>query len=430
MIHQAAVAAAMAERASKNYRPLLTYEPGELANQIMTLSLNASKHSLASAGGVFGIRSPEDLDEELEQVVGDARHAEQNVLALIAAGGMPKEPMPPMGFIKTRRTGASTLASILHRIGNKRDLEFLLPAGDRHGLGWPGSFPGEEAAAFNSAPMHQYDVICNNAVFNSEKMQAYLKPNPLFFTILRRPLAQIASTFDAFKGTGADSWEERIGWMEKLWFLRDTIPSEERNRVLEALYMNPQAHDLGWYERTRGSLKYDFDDLAVRKWIEELDHKIGFVMISEYFNEGLVLLHKKLGVPVSDMAYVMLKPRTAHLEPTAAQSVKMRELLRVDMTLYDHYNRTFWQQWDDAGGYPAMKGDLQQLKLKMEAYELACGENDDEMCSPEIRADDVEFTNYLKKKAVQRAVANSYNLDDSLVSNEEEDLKSIEKRMN
>jgi len=403
----------------------LTLPPSQLASHIMTLSLNASSQDVLNNGDMSG--TLDGFDDELAAVVKDAEEAELNVETLIASGSLPRHPMPPIAFVKTHRTGGSALASIIHRIGDKRDLSFVLPAGEKHGLGWPAAFPGEEAVAFNSAPAHEYDVICNNAVLNEARMRQYLKthPEPLFFTILRRPIAQVASSFDTYHHPAGEDWEMRIEWLEKMWFMNDKLDAAQKGPVLEAYFQNPQAHDLGWYERVGGVQTYDFDDIAIQKWITEVEKSLGFVLLTEYINEGLVLLHEKLGLEMSDLAYVQLKPKANHLEPTEAQATKLRELYRVDMTLYDHFSKAFWKQWKMAGGYAKFQPKLQQLKLRNEALALACKENDVVMCTPQIQADSVEFTNYLKKKAVQRMVATSYNYDDDLILEERGDADDV-----
>lgn len=369
----------------------------------------------------------DSLDNQIEAVVADAEQAELNVETLIAGGFMPKHPTPPIAFVKTHRTGSSALASIIHRFGDRRDLSFVLPAGEKHGLGWPAAFPGAEAVAFNSAPTHQYDVISNNAVLNEAHMRQYLKvqPEPFFFTVLRRPIAQVASSFDTYHHPAGEDWEMRIEWLEKLWFMNDKLEASEKGPILEAYFQNPQAHDLGWYERVGGTPKYDFDDIAIQKWILEVDKTIGLVLLTEYLNEGLVLLAEKLGLEVTDMAYVQLKPKAAHLDPSESQAGKLRELYRVDLTLFDHFSKLFWQKWKQAGGYAKLQPKLQQLKLRNEALALACKENDEMMCTPQMQADSVEFTNYLKKKAVQRMVADSYNYDDDLIFEERGDADDM-----
>lgn len=322
--------------------------------------------------------------------------------------------LPPMGFIKTHRTGSSTIASIIHRLGDERNVSFILPAGGKqaNNLGWPGPFPGPEAAVFNGEPSHQFNVLCNNAVFNDAKMRAYLKPSPLFFTVLRQPLEQTQSAFDFFKPGCGDSWEERIQWLGKLGqnnaqnanLLQqgETITQAQQREInMEASFLNSQAHDLGWYEFVGNTQDHDEDDETIHSWIDELDDSLGLVMLTEYFNEGLLLLRRKLGVDVKDMAHIYMKRGAARKSPPEAQLQAMRHLNHVDTLLYNHFNRTFWREWDRAGGYSELGGELRQLHRASEELEDACSKEDAHGCTWSSRTDTAEYTDHLRKKRLQ-----------------------------
>lgn len=311
-------------------------------------------------------------------------------------------PLPPLVFVKTHRTGSSTIAGIIHRLGDERGLSFLLPSGERaQGLGWPGPFPGPDFAA---KPTHSFDIICNNAVFAEEHMRRFLKPSPLFFTVLRQPVTQVQSAFEFFNPPCGNDWDARMAWLEKVTQTQDS--SEElgpQGPNLVAQFRNSQAHDLGWYERQGQSSEFDHDDKAINTWLEEIHESLGFVMLSEYFNEGLVLLGKKLGVQVRDLAHVRLKSRDEQGEQrseslTPEQVQRVERLAHVDVLLYDHSNQSFWNAWDNAGGYEELDDELQELRLRNDALEAACSKKNEQVCPWKFRTDSAEYTEMLRKR--------------------------------
>jgi len=336
----------------------------------------------------------EEMVRRLNRLIQGARLARDAFSALSKVG----QGVPPVAFIKTHRTGSSTIANLLHRLGEEHNMLFLLP-GDEHSnaLGWPAPFPGNSAGK----PAHQYDVIANNAVFNVKSMTAFLKPAPFFFTILRRPLDQIESSFEFFKPPCGQKWEDRVNWLEKLHNNPNEPGLGNRAPPLLGQFRNSQAHDLGWYERI-GSGSHDHDDEAIAEWIDELQQSLGFVMLTEYFDESLVLLRRKLNIEVGDLVSLRMKQGVAIKEqPTAGQAARLRTVTHVDTVLYDHFNQTFWVEWEREGGYPKLSSELHEIRSRSTALDQACSGDDNTECPWSYRTDSSEYTDFLRKKQLQ-----------------------------
>ncbi|CAJ1390786.1 unnamed protein product [Effrenium voratum] len=304
-------------------------------------------------------------------------------------------------FVKTHRTGSSTLTNILQRLGEKRHMLFLLPS-DLHHLGWPSMFPGIETETMVGPPEHQYEVICNHAVFNDEKMRSYLKPHAFAFTVLRSPLDQIRSALDHYQDnpgwmwglpeTNRSSWDERIRFLRLLQETPHKFSSEDLGR-----YRNPQAHDLGYYEFSQLQIA----SWDVQSWVAGLSRNLSYVMLTEYYNEGLVLLRHKLDLAIEDIVYIVKNAagsRGSSFEPvppvTVSQDAELRALLEADIALYEHFNRTFWAEWEKAGGYAKLGAELDQLKAAHSAMEVACAQGA-ESCSWRFRASSEYYAEHL-----------------------------------
>lgn len=336
--------------------------------------------------------SNEDMYKRLDGLIKHAKTVRDAFKVLAKVG----EGMPAIGFVKTHRTGSSTVASILHRIGDDKSSLFLLPGGSQNGLGWPAAFPGEGADAAN----HQFDIICNNAVFNKEAMDAFLKPAPLYFSVLRKPVAQVISAFEFFAPPAGPNWEARVNWMQKIRTNPNDPALGKRGPSLVAQFRNSQATDLGWYELWDGKGIYDHDDGKIDAWLAKLEDQLGFVMLTEYFDEGLVLLRRKLDLDIQDMVYYKMKQSPNKLQaPNAKEMARMREYNHVDVKLYEHFNQTFFDAWEKAGGYSALNSELEELRARNEALEKSCNNKEDEDgCPWSFHTDSVEYTEYLRKK--------------------------------
>jgi len=277
--------------------------------------------------------------------------------------------LPPIGFIKTHHTGASSLARALRQFGTARNLSVFQAPGSSdnasgHGLGWPLEFPGTEAIKLNGARPQQFDMICDNAVFNKEKFGEYLKPSPFFFSVLRTPASQIRSSFAAYHTLVDADWDSRLSWLAQLW--RPKAPDlGEHPQVVRASFQNPQAHDLGWYEHVSGSFMFDNDTKVIGSWVKKLEQSMGLVLLREHMDEGLLLLRRSLGLEIADIAQLRVIGDAAgkrEAAPTDAQSKEVEKFLRVDSELYSHFNATFWQKWAEAGDEESLRQELEELR--------------------------------------------------------------------
>merc|ERR1719223_100387 len=142
----------------------------------------------------------------------------------------------------------------------------------------------------------------------------------------------------------------------------------------------------------------DADDAAIDEWLEVLDDQLGFVMLSEYYDEGVVLLSRKLNLEVKDMKHIMMKKGVEHQKPSKQQAAKLNELLHVDHRLYQHFNETFWRKWEEAGGYKKLNGELNELRSGSKDLERSCEEKIERKCPWSFKTDMAEYTDYLKKK--------------------------------
>jgi len=301
------------------------------------------------------------------------------------------------------RTGSSTVASIIHRLGDAQNSTFFVPPKGKTstGLGWPHAFPGIEAVKMVGAPKHQFDMISNNAVYNDALMREYLKPSPFIFTILRDPLSRLTSQFGVAHPPCRSEWGSRINWLEKIGHKSQVDKLGKRGPTLKAQFLNSQAHDLGWYERVSGSSKFDHDDVAIKSWIAELESSLGFVMLREYMKESLVLLRRKLGVQIRDVAHINMKVgdgTPSITAPTEKETKKLEKVLHVDQALYQHFNNTFWKEWEAAGGYLALNAELNELMKENTAITNSCAKKDQVSCPWRLNSDDEEYTHFLLEK--------------------------------
>lgn len=352
-----------------------------------------------------------DIKQQLDTMVTDAAMVQEGYMVMSAQHKLPWQVkadtnIPSIGFIKTHRSGGSSITNILQRIGDARDLSFVLPA-DGTDLGWPRGLSGASLLGVSDSRKHQYDIICNHAVYNDKHMHWYLKPGPFLFSILRSPASHMRSIFEErirsasnFIGYSVQiSWEERIEWLNMLWHDAN-VTGDMMSPVDRATFLNPNSHDLGWYSYVGGTTAFDQDEDRIDEWIHSLSHNMTFMMLTEHYDEGLVLLRKRLGLDIKDVAYLHDSKAAGvqHYEPSTQEEKSIEKLMKVDARLYSHFNQTFWNDWEEAGGYAAMNADLQELRLYNKVLVKACSRQNEKLCTRNIKAGNVDYTEHLKQK--------------------------------
>lgn len=257
----------------------------------------------------------------------------------------------------------------------------MLPVHSRAHLGWPGSFPGEAAAGAYSANKGKnhgdFDAIIHHAVYDAGVMKAYVKPNPYVFTLLREPLSRLHSAFEFYSDRDLppsnSSWADRIRFLES----RPPVPSRfqhPKQGMEPARYLNSMARDLGWYAKDSGNHSNGSQIPAINRWIKEVEQGVDLVLITEFFDEGLLLLRQELNFSIEDLRHVRkhVAQKRSRMQPTAPELARLQLFLAVDSHLYAYFKQIFLQKWNNAGGYDAFSAELKVLRALNEDLNQAC----------------------------------------------------------
>jgi len=116
------------------------------------------------------------------------------------------------------------------------------------------------------------------------------------------------------------------------------------------------------YERfARNAMMYDFgfdnseeDESVIQGWIDYLDRTFDLVLITDYFDESMVLMKDELCWNMGDIEYLKSNSRSKNVESISewlGQEYvdKLKEWNKADWMLYKHFNATFTKKLDDFG---------------------------------------------------------------------------------
>ena len=146
-------------------------------------------------------------------------------------------------FLKTHKTGSSTVTNILFRYGDKRILTFVL---GHHHLGWPSRFLASRTLSLSRQP----NILCSHTRFKKKPMNWLFPPeSSKYVTILRNTVDHFESTFNYYQlgrtfGFGIDPVNSLENFLERpLSFFNIFNNGYNKNRI--SFIRNLMKFDLG-----------------------------------------------------------------------------------------------------------------------------------------------------------------------------------------
>jgi hypothetical protein len=220
---------------------------------------------------------------------------------------------------------------------------------------------------------HQFDAINNHAIFNRSTMGAWVKEPALFFTVLRNPTTQAASAYDYYSAARRNYGEPSgCVWEDHIAAVREAAATNKLSDF-RSLFVNPQAHDLGWYHTqppsTGGAAGFaadDHDAAVINDRANRLASELDHVLIAERMEASLVLMRRAANLSLPELVYTSLKLSRrdpAKCAPSVAAAETLKKLLLVDYTIYDRFLAEFEQKWaEQTVQHPELLAEVEALQ--------------------------------------------------------------------
>uniref|UniRef100_UPI00398E976A galactose-3-O-sulfotransferase 2-like n=1 Tax=Pristiophorus japonicus TaxID=55135 RepID=UPI00398E976A len=312
------------------------------------------------------------------------------------------QPKTHIMFLKTHKTASSTILNILYRFGEARNLTFALPRHKGFQFGYPKQFSAAEVEDFPGASM-QYDIMCNHLRFYLPQVEMVMPNDTFYFSIIRNPTAMVESTFTYYKlSVPAFLHAETLSEFAKYpW------------RYYEASRTNNHyARNLLWFDfgfNNNGNYSKGNESFVVNK----IERTFNLILITEYFDESMILLKEALCWELDDVVSFKLNFRSndtkQHMADETIENIK--EWNTLDWALYRHFNRTFWRKIDETIGKERMQQEVEALRQMRTGLMKVCLHSDG--------AVDPSMVNDTAIKPFQFGIARilGYNLNPQLNNN-------------
>ncbi|XP_048836170.1 galactose-3-O-sulfotransferase 2-like [Brienomyrus brachyistius] len=275
------------------------------------------------------------------------------------------QPKNHIVFLKTHKTASSTILNILYRYGDSRNLTFALPAHKHSQLFYPMTFAAHFVEGFQLKTVKEYNIMCNHMRFMPDEVKKVMPADTFYFSILRNPVSMMESIFTYYKSIATfhktRSLEE---FLANPWkFYNTSLPNNHYAK-------NLLAFDFGFSD---GSIDRD-EETQAKLAISMIEKNFDLILLSEYFDESMILLKNALCWTLEDVVSFKLNSRNNDsrkvLSPDTTDKIKVWNLL--DWKIYLHFNATFWRKVDMMGGRERMKQEVAMLKQKREQLMKTC----------------------------------------------------------
>ncbi|XP_038624235.1 galactose-3-O-sulfotransferase 4 [Tachyglossus aculeatus] len=325
-------------------------------------------------------------------------------------------PRDHLVFLKTHKTGSSSVLSLLHRYGDRRNLTFALPA--RYQFGYPRPFQATRVKGYDpeARPPQRYHILCHHMRFNLPEVLRLMPDDSFFFSIVRDPAWLAASAFSYYRsvssafraapslqaflaaprrfyrpGGRGDHYARNLLWFDfGLPVPGPEAPADPRRRAArpppddDPVPRPPAAPVSGRPGRDpdpppppSGSPS-SVPPRFVRRALEWVDATFDLVLVAEHFDESLVLLAAALCWELEDVAGFAHNARATGgvggrglRAPHPLTAVRARAWNDLDWALYVHANRSLWAR-AERFGLGRLAGAVAELRARRAALAGRC----------------------------------------------------------
>ncbi|XP_051521368.1 galactose-3-O-sulfotransferase 2-like [Myxocyprinus asiaticus] len=277
------------------------------------------------------------------------------------------QPKNHIVFLKTHKTASSTILNILYRYGDSHNLTFALPLNMHSQLFYPSFFAAHFVEGSRTRSEKEFHILCNHMRFKSQEVRKLMPKDTFYFSILRNPVEMMESIFVYYKAIPAfrvvKSLEEFLIQGGRSY--NASLPNNHYAR-------NILTFDFG-LDSTAPENEIDLDRRSA-EIIAAVERDFELILISEYFDESVVLLKHALCWTLDDVLSFRLNSRSERsrrpLTPETAERIK--EWNSLDWRLYLHFNATFWKRIDDTLGQTELQREVELLKARRRKLEETC----------------------------------------------------------
>ncbi|KAK3709621.1 hypothetical protein RRG08_013904 [Elysia crispata] len=260
-------------------------------------------------------------------------------------------------FAKVHKAASSTVQNILLRFAMARNLSVLLP-NHKATINQASPYIDRNAVVPHPEGKTMFDILCNHVVYDEKEISKYFPESAARVAIIREPMSQALSalvyfatrfpTRELWRGLSKHPDDPVNGFLNH----PEDFSSETSQTNLEEFFVNNRMSvDLGLDLLDFKSSKQN--QSKIRSFLKRLEAEFDLVLISDYFDESIILLRRYLHWSMKDIVY--LRVNTAYRTQnnsvwnrkpnlTATTVSTFRRWAIYDYELYEHFLPIFFKK--------------------------------------------------------------------------------------
>ena len=313
---------------------------GNLARNISRKLHDSNRGKTISKPDNFDIQALVILDPYENENFADPAPLTLNLSAYfyINSGKSCANPTYKFAFVKTHKCASDTLAAHFMRLAEEKGLEMPLPIG-----AWNLNWPRTPGGFYKSRkPSDRFDMTALHMMYHPQIWDEIMEPGYKSISIIRKPFAQFKSFFNYFGMPKKMMQDFEIPYNESLEVYLDN-PYKYYKAFARPMFKNTMMYDFGF--------RTGIDD--PKMYVQKLLDKFSLVMISDYFDESLIVLRHELCWSLKDILIrtknvarrYLSGPKTGDdfLKESNLEK-KHQEWSPADYILYGTFNKILWEK--------------------------------------------------------------------------------------
>ncbi|XP_077985227.1 galactosylceramide sulfotransferase-like [Glandiceps talaboti] len=319
----------------------------------------------------------------------------QDMLLTTTPRAVPKDTCRPENnfvFIKTSKTGGSTMTNIFFRYGVKKNLIAALDADHIFAIVYNSTEDKYNILQYTCSDFPGYNFMANHIVYHRKAMDDVVN-NAKYITILRSPESHMKSVYYSrinkqFNSTLVNVSNPFFEYLKQVDAIYPRGYSSNTNFVYPHKF-NTQTNRFGIHDPDNASV--------IDAKIKQLDKELDLVLLTDYYDESLLLLKKMMCWDFEDILYHAFKVHKKEQPPVTPEMSKiLKRLMRPDTKLYEHFNNTFWDKVRHYDG--DFTADLIKFRSMKEELGLKCEQEEQSDYCKLVHTDDVAMVHMVLER--------------------------------
>jgi hypothetical protein len=292
-------------------------------------------------------------------------------------------------FIKTHKTGSSTVTNILHRVIQSYGYSPAVPTGNLY-YAWPSIGENSIVESVDPRIKPPYNIAgSGHSRYNRRAYDRIMGPGTHYVTVVRNPRSHIYSSFSYWSVPSHIKFNKGPANVDVQDFIKDVKSYWKflRRGDVDLLHNN-MCYDLGGCANNRANyqayepINFKVKGTTVKQWVEQMNDEFSLILITDYMDESLVLLKQLMCWETKDIIYLGLKmkskPRKGaenqqRVKQTPTYKLTQSEVeafAPIDTELYRFFNQSLWNKIEAQG--PSFYDELHEYRGAMWEFSQRC----------------------------------------------------------